>query len=55
MLVLLLEAFCSLAHDVKFKRFFQSLKNEKPRKPLSYDILFMATSSFAYDVPFQLL
>jgi hypothetical protein len=32
MLVLLLEVFCGLAHDVKLKMFFQSLKNEKPRK-----------------------
>jgi hypothetical protein len=30
MLVLLLEAFRGLAHDVKLKRFSQSLKNEKP-------------------------
>jgi hypothetical protein len=52
MLVLLLEVFCSLAHDVKLKRFFQSLKNEKPKKSLSCDIPFMATPSFGYDVPF---
>ncbi len=32
MLVLLLEVFCGLAHDVKLKRFCQSLKNKKPRK-----------------------
>jgi hypothetical protein len=32
MLVLLLEVVYSLAHDVKLKRFFQSLKNEKPRE-----------------------
>ncbi len=55
MLVLLLEVVYGLAHDVKLKRFFQSLKNEKPRKLLSYDIPFMATPSFGYHVPFQLL
>jgi hypothetical protein len=32
MRVLLLEVFCGSAHDLKLKRFFQSLKNEKPRK-----------------------
>jgi len=55
MLVLLLEVVYGLAHDVKLKRFFQSLKNEKPRKLLSYDIPFTATPSFGYHVPFQLL
>jgi len=55
MLVLLLEVFRGLAHDVEALKIFSKFKKWKAKETLSYDIPFMATPSFGYDVPFQLL